>query len=92
QVWINVYGQPWNLTAAYGGGGALLATSQWGGSYETFTITKVSGGGTLQSGDQVTLQAFFGQYCAAEGGGGGMVNCNRTSAGPWEVFTLGIHP
>lgn len=91
-VWINIYGQPYNFTASYGGGSSLYATSQWGGSYETFTFTKTSGFGTLQDGDQVTMQAFYGQYCAAEGGGGARVNCNRVAVGPWETFTLGIMP
>lgn len=92
QVYLRVYGGPWNLVAAYGGGGPLLATSQWGGLYETFTITKVSGWGALQDGDELTLQASNGQYCSAEGGGGGAVSCNRNEADVWETFTLGIMP
>lgn len=90
-VYIEVYGQPYNFVASYGGGGPLLATSQWGGSWETFTVTNASGWGALGNGDLITLQAANGQYCAAEGGGGGAVNCNRNEVGPWETFTLGVN-
>lgn len=92
QIWINTYASPYNFTATYGGGSTLYATSQWGGWYETFTITKTEGGGVLQSGDAVTLQAYYGQYCSAAGGGGGRVDCSKSEAGPWEIFTLGILP
>jgi len=90
-VYIELYATPWNFTAANGGGGWLYATSQWGGWYETFTVSKVSGGGTLQNGDQVTVQAYYGQYCAAIGGGNDRVNCVQNAVGPWETFTLGIN-
>src|SRR5689334_6991384 len=36
----------------------------------------------------VGFQAANGQWVVAEGGGGGVVNANRTAAGPWESFTL----
>jgi hypothetical protein len=36
----------------------------------------------------INLQADNGDYVVAENGGGGVVNANRGSAGPWESFTL----
>ena len=36
----------------------------------------------------VNLQAANGQYVVAENDGGGVVNANRDSAGPWETFEL----
>ena len=36
----------------------------------------------------VTLQTWRGHYVVAEGGGGGEVNANRTSARQWETFEL----
>ena len=92
QINIQVYATPWNFTAQYGGGGALLANTQWGASYETFTISKTNGWGTIQNGDSVSLRAYNGNYCSAELGGGDVVNCNRAVVGPWETFTIGIMP
>jgi hypothetical protein len=37
---------------------------------------------------QVALQASNNQYVVAEGGGGGVVNANRTNRGAWETFTV----
>jgi hypothetical protein len=34
------------------------------------------------------FQSIGGYYVVAEGGGGDVVNCNRTAVGPWETFTL----
>jgi hypothetical protein len=36
----------------------------------------------------IHLQAQSGHYVVAEGGGGGVVNANRTSPGAWETFSL----
>ncbi len=36
------------------------------------------------------IRAINGQYLVAEGGGGHEVNANRTSAGPWEEWTIEI--
>jgi hypothetical protein len=36
----------------------------------------------------VSLSADDGHYVVAEGGGGGVVNANRSSIGAWETFTL----
>ncbi len=34
------------------------------------------------------FQTVFGYFVVAEGGGGGVVNADRTGIGPWETFTL----
>jgi aqualysin 1 len=36
----------------------------------------------------VSFQANNGQYMVAENAGGGVINANRVSVGPWETFTL----
>lgn len=36
----------------------------------------------------VAIRASNGNYVVAEGGGGGAMNANRTSVGPWERFTV----
>ncbi len=87
---IEVYATNWRFSALNGGGGALLANTQWGSTWETFIITKTSGTGTISNGDTVSLQASNGNYCSAELGGGDVLNCNRTTVGPWETFTFGI--
>jgi hypothetical protein len=38
--------------------------------------------------DRVALRTWDGHYVVAEGGGGGVVNGNRTAIGPWETFRL----
>lgn len=67
-------------------------------SWETFRIAKVSGGttagGTIGSGDAISLQAANGwsggggNYVVAEDGGGNVVNANRSAVASWETFTI----
>lgn len=63
-------------------------------SWETFRIAKVSGAGTIHSGDAISLQASNGwsgaggNYVVAEDGGGSVVNANRPVVGSWERFTI----
>ncbi len=74
---------------AFGGGGGDVATSGWAMSWETFTILKVNGSGSIGGGDAIALRGLNGvHHLVAEGGGGGTVNCNRTAIGPFETFTL----
>jgi len=74
---------------AFGGGGGDVATSAWAQAFETFRIIKVGGTGQIGNGSSVALLGPNGiHYLVAENGGGGTVNCNRTSIGPWETFTL----
>jgi len=77
------------LQADNGGGGAMLAVAPAIGSWETFVIVRVSGGsGPIQSGDYIALLSSGGFYACAEGGGGDVVNVNRTAIGPWETFRI----
>ena len=89
---IEVYATNWRFSAQNGGGGLLLANTQSNSTYETFIISKTTGSGAISSGDSVSLRASNGNYCSAELGGGGVVNCNRATVGPWETFTFGVMP
>ncbi|HET6978695.1 MAG TPA: hypothetical protein VFI24_20355 [Pyrinomonadaceae bacterium] len=74
---------------AFGGGGGDVATSGWAQAFETFRIIKVGGTGQIGNGSSVALLGPNGiHYLVAENGGGGTVNCNSTTIGPWETFTL----
>lgn len=74
---------------AFGGGGGDVATSGWAMAWETFRIIKVGGTGQIGDGSSVALLGPNGiHYLVAENGGGGTVNCNRTTIGPFETFTL----
>jgi hypothetical protein len=66
-------------------------------SWETFRIQKISTGGTggtIGSGDAISLQAANGwsggggNYVVAEDGGGNIVNANRPAVASWETFTI----
>jgi hypothetical protein len=77
------------------GGGSLKA---WGGGppstcNETFRIWKLDSSGnfisgTIGNGDLVAIQTWNYWWVVAENGGGGTVNANRSSVGPWERFTI----
>jgi hypothetical protein len=45
-------------------------------------------GGALESGDLVNIQTIAGYFVVAEGGGGDVVNANRTAAFTWETFRI----
>jgi subtilisin family serine protease len=80
----------WLLQAPGGGGGSLVGSGTMPHAWETFVLQKVSGssGSTILNGDKVALRTFTSHYVVAEGGGGGVVDANRTAIGPWETFTL----
>jgi len=80
----------WVLQAPNGGGGTLSGAGTMPHSWETFVLEKVggSGGSTILNGDLVALRTDAGYYVVAENGGGGVVNANRLSVGPWETFTI----
>jgi hypothetical protein len=90
---ITTGGTNYFATAVSGGGGTVNVNyTGTPGSNETFTIHKVSDmanspGTMLNDGDKFALQANNGNYVVAENGGGGIVNANRTTIGPWETFT-----
>lgn len=70
------------LMAFGGGGGGDVATSGWAQAFETFRTIKVGGTSQNGNGSSVALLGPNGiHYLVAENGGGGTVNCNRTSIG-----------
>src|SRR5262245_51723158 len=69
-------------------GGRVYAGAPWGLTWETFTIRRADGAsGPIGNDTQISLQSYRGYYVAAEFGSGEM-NANRSSVGPWEIFTL----
>ena len=91
-VQIQVHNGKW-VVAENGGPGVVNANRDEPDGWETFVIRKTNGtGGAITSGTTVSLQSYwYGYYVAAENGGGGAVNCDRTAVGPWETFTLTLH-
>lgn len=87
-VWMQVENGNW-VTAVNGGGpgSALNANSGDPLAPETFVVQKLNGTGAIVNGDSIALRSSNGYYVVAEGGGGSVVNCDRTSPGPWETFT-----
>lgn len=82
-------GGGWYLQAQDGGGGAFLAVGGGPFAHETFTVVLLSGSDTrVDDGEFVALRSINGFYVVAEGGGGDVVNCNRTAAGPWETWQI----
>ena len=65
------------LTCEYG---RLVANRKVADTWEIFTLISLPNG--------FALQAHTGQYVVAEGGGGGIVNCNRDAIGAWETLRL----
>jgi len=77
------------LVAEGGGGLELLANRTSPAEWETFTIVLASGAsGRIDDGANVHIRARSGHFLVAEGGGGGVVNANRSAASSWETFTL----
>lgn len=75
------------VAAENGGGGELRADRDAASTWETFTLYDHNGG-TLQSGDFVSLQTLTGHWICAENGGGGAVNASRTDPQDWETFRV----
>ncbi len=79
------------VTAEGGGGGQLNVDRRVPVAWETFRFFAT---GDLTTAARfirtvnVSLQANNGLYVAAEGGGGGVLNANRTGVGAWERFTV----
>ncbi len=79
----------WYLQAVNGGGGEFLAIGGGPWAHETFTIVLLSGSDNrVDNGEVVALRSINGYYVVAEGGGGGIVNCNRTGIGAWEQWQI----
>jgi len=77
------------LEADDGGGTALLAETTAVGGWETFRISSGTGG-AVRDGDTISLRTDGDSpwFVVAEEGGGGAVNVNRRTDGPWERFTV----
>jgi hypothetical protein len=82
QTWSGNY-----LVADQGGGADLMAYSTWAKGWETFTLTDLDGG-SLLSGDLVTLKASGGQWASAIHGGGGKVTFTAPWEKAWEKFRI----
>jgi len=86
------------FSALNGGNYSLLADKTSVGAWEIFRAQKVSDarggnshGPVISDGDVFALKSESTgtvYYVVAENGGGGTVNVNRTSLGPWESFTF----
>ncbi len=75
------------LVAQDGGGAPLMATSTSVTAWETFTLSDTNGG-SLDSGDIVTLRAASGQWLSAENGGGGALTFTAPWEHAWEQFHI----
>jgi len=69
------------------GGGAVVATASAAQAWETFSIEDLNGG-TLLSGDSVTIRAGNGQYFQALNGGGSTLNAGSNNTQAWETFKI----
>jgi subtilisin family serine protease len=77
------------LQAVDGGGGAFLAIGGGPWAHETFTVVLLSGpDGRVDNDEIIALRSANGYYVVAEGGGGDIVNCNRTAIGSWEEWRI----
>ena len=75
------------LGAQNNGGGALTATATAARAWETFALDDLNGG-TLNSGDSVTIRTGGGQYLKAQNGGGSTLNATATTPQGWETFRI----
>jgi mannan endo-1,4-beta-mannosidase len=75
------------LVADKGGGAALQAYSTWAKAWETFTLSDLNGG-TLVSGDLITLRGPSGEWVSADKGGGGALYVNAPHELGWEQFRV----
>lgn len=85
RIQLKTYSKPFYVSVS---NGSINASRSQAASAETFTIIKLRGSGPIQFGDKIALMSFQNRYVVAEGGGGKMVNANRTKADIWETFTL----
>lgn len=78
-----------SLTAEDDSNYKIRADREGVGAWETFTLENITRtGGSLLSGDSVTLQTSFGKFVVAEDGGGGVVLANRNTPRAWETFII----
>ncbi len=75
------------LVADKGGGFELMAYSTQAKAWETFTLEDLNGG-SLDSGDVVTLKGPGGEWVSADKGGGGAILVNAPWGKAWEQFHI----
>lgn len=85
-----------NVTAAEGGGGALVATAPANhvGGWEIFTVVKIgatAAGTPIANGDAIALQPERKNFYLQAQGGGQPVNAAAPHAASWETFRVDIH-
>ncbi|HSC86406.1 MAG TPA: hypothetical protein VLC09_04020 [Polyangiaceae bacterium] len=73
--------------ATNNGGSTVVATATAAQAWETFALDDINGG-TLNSGDTVTIRTGAGQYFRAVNGGGAALDATATAAQGWETFTI----
>jgi len=79
----------WFVAENGGGPGSVLnANRLYPWSWETFTIEKLNGTGSINSGDTIALKSIGGYYVSATNGGGSTVLVDKTAAITWEAFTI----
>lgn len=79
----------WYLQAEGGGGGGFSAGGGGAGPWETFTIVLLNGSdGRVDDGESIALRSTYGYYVVSAGGGGSIVNCDRTGIGSWESWQI----
>jgi hypothetical protein len=76
------------VTAVSGGGTTLAASAASEGSFERMSVESLTGGGTINSGDAVSIQVLDGYYLSATSGGGSTVISNIRTPGTSEQFTI----
>jgi hypothetical protein len=77
----------WWFCAEGGGGREIVANRHNADTWETFTLTNLSGG-RLKHGSRIALRANNGRYVYAQGGGGGRLYAKGLAVGDWEPFTV----
>ncbi len=75
------------VTAEQDGGGAVNADRSDIGAWEMFVLTDLNGG-SLVSGDEVTISTGTGHYFHAANGGGSTLDATATTAGVTEHFRI----
>jgi hypothetical protein len=77
------------VMALEGGGGAVTGEATLPNIWETFTIEKLSGGGEIAHGDQITLRTNDeSHFLMAREGGGSDVSAVSTHRSVWETFSI----
>ncbi len=69
------------------GGGNVIASATAAQAWETFSLDDTNGG-TLSSGDPVTIRTGGGQYFKAQNGGGSTLSATATTPLGWETFKI----